>query len=195
MRVGIDIDGVLTDVESYQLDFGSKFYLYKYNKTVINYKGYDTTSIFDATVKQDNEFWFENIREYVKEPARKYSGEVIQKLKDEGNEIYIITARSNNLSYTDMTTEEMRNIVREWLSEYGIHYDKLIFSPEDKVDICLSNNVDLMIEDKPENIMNISKYIPVICYNSGYNEHCYGDNITRCYSWYDIYTKIGNKNK
>ncbi len=192
MRVGIDIDGVLTDVESYQLDFGSKFYLYKYNKTIVNYKGYDTTSIFDGTVKQDNEFWFENIREYIKQPARKYSDEVIQKLKDEGHEIYIITARSSALEYTDMSTEEMREAVREWLAKYGIHYDKLIFSPEDKVDICLTNNIDLMIEDKPKNIMDISKHIPVICYNAGYNENCCGNNITRCYSWYDIYTKIKN---
>ena len=31
MRIGIDIDGVLTDFEKWQLDYGSKYFL-KYNK-------------------------------------------------------------------------------------------------------------------------------------------------------------------
>ena len=30
MRIGIDIDGVLTDFEKWQLEFGSKFFI-KYN--------------------------------------------------------------------------------------------------------------------------------------------------------------------
>ena len=32
MRIGIDIDGVLTDFEKWQLDYGSKYFLkYKFN--------------------------------------------------------------------------------------------------------------------------------------------------------------------
>lgn len=42
-----------------------------------------------------------------------------------------------------------------------------------------------MIEDKPENIEDISKEIPVIVYDCSYNK-----NVIRCYSWYDIYEKI-----
>ena len=30
MKIGIDIDGVLTDVEQWQLDYGSKYYYEKY---------------------------------------------------------------------------------------------------------------------------------------------------------------------
>ena len=47
-----------------------------------------------------------------------------------------------------------------------------------------------MIEDKPANIENISILIPVICFHAGYNKNCIGNNIIRCYSWYDIYAKI-----
>ena len=36
MRIGIDIDGVLTDIEQWQLDYGSKFYFEKYDKEIIN---------------------------------------------------------------------------------------------------------------------------------------------------------------
>ncbi len=194
MRIGIDIDGVLTNVEQWQIDCGSKYYLENYNKTIININGYDTTDIFDGSKDDDNKFWFSFIKEYINEPARKYANEVIHKLKNEGNEIYIITARSSDLSYTDITTDEMRNQVKEWLKNNDICYDKLMFTPEDKVDVCINNNIDLMIEDKPENIINISKHIPVICFNARYNENCIGNNIIRCYSWYDIYSKIGKTN-
>ena len=192
MRIGIDIDGVLTDIEKFQLEYGSK-YFYKRNKTIVNYKGYETTDVFGVSLTEDDEFWNNAIKEYIKEPARNYASEVIQKLKDDGNEIYIITARSSNLTYIDtIDTEQMRNIVREWLKKYNIYYDELIFSKEDKLEICLENKIDVMIEDKPKNIMEISTKIPVICYHANYNDTCINDNIYRCYTWYDIYNRINN---
>ena len=42
MRIGIDIDGVLTDIEQWQLDCGGKFFS-KFNKSVINKDGYEIT--------------------------------------------------------------------------------------------------------------------------------------------------------
>ena len=86
----------------------------------------------------------------------------------------------------------MRNIVKNWLTENNIKYDKIIFSPEDKYEICKENNIGLMIEDKVENINNISKMIPVICFNASYNKGCKGKNIFRAYTWYDIYYQIIN---
>lgn len=43
MRIGIDIDGVLTDIEQWQLDYGSKFYYEKYGLNIVIYKGYEIT--------------------------------------------------------------------------------------------------------------------------------------------------------
>lgn len=41
MRIGIDIDGVLTDIKQWQLDYGNKFYYEKYNKEIIDSDGYE----------------------------------------------------------------------------------------------------------------------------------------------------------
>lgn len=192
MRIGIDIDGVLTDIEQWQLDLGSKILFEKYNKKIINANGYDVKEIYDIDSSLEDDFWKEYLYEYsMKEPARKYCNEIIKKLKDDGNEIYIITARF----HTDKDNEDcnrMRNIVINWLKEYNIYYDKIIFSPEEKLDICIQNNIDLMIEDKVDNINTISKKIPVICFDARYNQQCSGNNIYRCYSWYDIYSTIKN---
>lgn len=192
MRIGIDIDGVLTDIEQYQLDCGSKYVSEHFNKGVINGEEYETTDIFGIDNNMDNDFWTEYLPKYAsEEPARKYASEVIQKLKNDGNEIYIITARY----LTDRDDElgiRMRETVKKWLSDNKIYYDELIFSPEDKLEICKENSINLMIEDKVDNINKISHEIPVICFHAGYNKRCIGTNIIRCYSWYDIYNKIKN---
>lgn len=189
MRIGIDIDGVLTNIEQWQLDVGGKFFS-KFNKGVINKDGYEITEIFNVSDELDNQFWNEYLYEYVtKEPSRKYANEVINKLKEEGNEIYIVTARY----LTDRNTEDgekMRKIVVNWLTEQKINYDKIIFSPEDKKKICKKYNIDIMIEDKVDNINKISSIIPVICFHAGYNKNCKGKNIYRVYNWYDIYNLI-----
>lgn len=189
MRIGIDIDGVLTDIEQWQLDVGGKFFS-KFNKGVANKDGYEITEIFNVSDELDNQFWNEYLYEYVtKEPSRKFASEVIKKLKEDGNEIYIVTARY----LTDRNTEDgekMRKIVVNWLAEQKIDYDEIIFSPEDKKENCKKYNIDIMIEDKVDNINKISSIIPVICFHAGYNKECKGKNIYRVYNWYDIYNLI-----
>lgn len=191
MRIGIDIDGVLTDFEKWQLEVGSKFFI-KYNKNIVIPDGYDSDTVFNVTKEMDSEFWHNYLYDYAKnEPARKFAGEVIDLLRNEGYEIYIITARYFT-NKNDSLGNEMRNIVINWLKNNKINYDKIIFSPEDKFEICKQNNIGIMIEDKVENINNISKIIPVICFNAGYNKSCVGNNIYRTYTWYDIYYQITN---
>lgn len=56
-----------------------------------------------------------------------------------------------------LSVEENQQIVLNWLKNNNINYDKIIFSPEDKLDICKENKIDLMIEDKVDNINKISK--------------------------------------
>lgn len=196
MKIGIDIDGVLTDIEKWQLDYGSKFYYENYHKGIINNKGYETDEIFDSSRECDNLFWDKYFKDYsVNVEVRKFAAEIISNLKNEGYEIYIITARGSFLSHSSsvMSKKENEQIVKKWLNKNNIYYDQIIFSPEDKLDICINNKIDIMIEDKVDNINKISTKIPVICYNAGYNEVCKGKNIYRVYSWYDIYYTIKNK--
>ena len=191
MKIGIDIDGVLTDIEQWQLDCGGKFFS-KLNKSIVNKDGYEITEIFNVSDELDSQFWNEYLYEYVtKEPSRKYASEVIKKLKDSGNEIYIVTARY----LTDRNTEDgqrMRKIVIDWLEQENIVYDKIVFAPKDKLQICLKNNIDVMIEDKVANIEKISTRLPVICFHAEYNKECNSQNIYRAYNWYDIYNLINS---
>lgn len=188
MRIGIDIDGVLTDMEQFILDYGTKFCSDNKKGKLVNSKTYYEVNMFSWNESIRDEFWKEYLELYAKaEKVRPFSAEVISKLKSEGNDIYIITARCD-----EEFLKGMEEIVKIWLAQNNIKYDKLIFSGEEKVSICKENKIDIMIEDSPKNIEDISKIIPVICFNALYNMSIKGKNIIRCYSWYDIYEKIKN---
>ncbi|MCH5166394.1 MAG: hypothetical protein J1F35_00745 [Erysipelotrichales bacterium] len=191
MRIGIDIDGVLVDIESFELDYFSKYYFMEYNKVIKNPKGYGSFHIFNGSPIQDRKLWSKLIHLYIKEVPRRFASEVIKKLREDGNEIYVITNRSANLSYVDdINRKQMEDIVIKWLKKYNIAYDKILFTHTNKLDVCKKENIDIMIEDKPLNINKISRKIPVLCFDALYNENCCGKNIYRVYSWYDIYAKI-----
>ena len=186
MKIGIDIDGVLTDISKFYLDYGAKFALEKNIDEIADPDGYEIEDILNLEKGVHKEFWDKYDNYYTKEKyTREFASEIIEKLKNEGNEIYLITARNPE-------KEEDECWTTNWLKENNIYYDKLTFTDK-KLEYCKNNNIDLMIEDSINQITEISKIIPVICLDTRYNKDCKGNNMRRCYSWYDIYTKIKKK--
>ena len=121
MRIGIDIDGVLTDMERFLADYGSKFCVENDISLNIENIEYDEFKTFNWTEEQGIKFWNEYIIYYAtKYPARDLASEVIKKLKEEGHEIYIITAR-NDYGVPKEYIGKMRDeIVPRWLKENEI---------------------------------------------------------------------------
>ena len=187
MRIGIDIDGVLTNVIRYVCDYGSKYFFEKYGKLDININAWSLKDMFNVTDEEDKECWLTLVKNYsINEPARPFAAEIIKKMREENNEIYIITARS--ASKWDDEDGEMNNILTLWLKNNNIQYDKLIVS-NGKLEICKKYDINIMIEDKTENINSISTELPVICFDENHNKNLNGKNIYRAYSWYDVYYK------
>ena len=50
-----------------------------------------------------------------------------------------------------------------------------------------------MIEDSPETIPIFVNYTHVFCFDCRYNRNLVCNNITRVFSWYDVYAKIMKK--
>ena len=196
MNIGIDIDGVLTDIEKYILESGSKMCIEEKWPLEIKLGEYNEIKTFNWTKEQSEKFWNKYLVYYAEKNApRMFAQEVILKLKQEENHIYIITARDES----GMPKEhygKMQEYTKKWLKENNIKYDKLIFASDDKkLEKCIENNIDIMIEDSPQNIRNISSKIPVIKFNCKYNENITNNNIITAYSWYHIYDIIRKRNK
>ena len=191
MNIGIDIDGVLTDLERTTIDFGTKMCIEENWPITIDLSKYWEVEAFGWTSEQADKFWNKYLVEYVTQsPARRFAKEIISKLREERNNIYIITARDES----GMPPEyygKMQELTRGWLEKYEIEYDKLIFAKDsEKLEKCLENNVDIMIEDSPRNIRNISSKVKVIKFDCQYNKDVIGSNIINAYSWYHIYRII-----
>ena len=189
MNIGVDIDGVLTDFESFVLIKGGRYFSKKRNMHIINPEGFDVDQVFGVTKKQLLRFWMRHYFAYcITQPARIGAKESLKKLKKDGNKIVIITGRM--LSYEkNLIGAIMRMSVKFWLWKNGIKYDSIVFCQENdkKTEICKHLNIDIMIEDKPDNVMALLDSMPVICFDASYNRGFDAESIKRVKSWNEIY--------
>jgi len=188
MKIGIDIDGVLTNDDDFILEYATKFC---YENNIDFFKDpylYETRKFDwseDILQKYRNEYFWEYANN---EPPRKFASEVINKLKQEGNEIYIITSRYPTALNSE-DGQKMRNIILRWLEKYNIPYNDIYFSKDKTVEIN-KLKLDLFIEDSPKTIPIYIKYVHILCFDCRYNTELKCENMTRVFSWYDIYRKI-----
>lgn len=85
MRIAIDIDGVLTNVDQFVLDYMSKFCVENGIEYHIGKSTYGGNETFGLTKEQGDAFWKEWLVFYAKnEKVRPFASEVIKKLKEDG---------------------------------------------------------------------------------------------------------------
>ena len=189
MRIGIDIDGCLTDCAKFVIDYGTKFCVENNIDYKITENEYDEAKALGISYEDTEKFWNKYLPYYVIEyKPREFAPEIINKLK-QNNEIYIITAR-NEYGLPPEHYGHMQDFVKKWLEDNDIYYDKLIFTMGSKLPYCMENKIDIMVEDSPKNVLDVSKEIEVLCFDNPYNKKIEGNNIERVYSWYDVYSKI-----
>ena len=195
MNIGIDIDGVLTNIAEFALEKGLEFCKETGKGKLIKMSSYDTKEAFGWDQETDDAFWKKYLFLYAEEnPVIDKASENIKKLKEDGHKLYIITARG--LAGPDVKNieirDKMRNTVKNWLDKNDIVYDDLIFTTEDKSQAIRDKKIDIMIDDSPYNLRDLSKITKMICYDWQYNRDVNNENIYRCYNWNEIYEYIKN---
>lgn len=160
MRLGIDIDNVISDFDRgvmAELLLEDKN---KRNSGIINKDARGLTKgLLDWSKEEFDEFFNNNMERLSKTlRVRVNSKKVMDKLLDEGNEIYLISHRAfpHYVSPYETTVE--------WLKKHKINYTKLILSESaDKTKECFENKIDIMFDDR---ISQCSKMIEngIKCY-------------------------------
>ena len=185
MRSGIDIDNVISNFDTVLFDEFLRHDKDLRNTGVVNPNNYMTKGMFDWTKAELDCFYRANIEKFAKNlDVIDGAKEVIEKLKQEGNIIFIITSRDNgdyNYPY-EMTYE--------WLNKKGIVFDELILvhTPIEKVKVAQDKHIDIMIDDSITVCEGIIKVgIPAILMDTPYNRNI---NILRANSWREIYEYI-----
>jgi len=195
MNIGVDVDGVLVEFESYQLEVGGVFFKKKYGYEIVDPAGFDVMDIFNCTEKERRSFWLRHIwKQVIIRHANENASEVLHRLKEEGHSLYIITGRVY-VTQKSFLGWLSRTFLKNWLKRYKIPYDDIYYCSEKKSEIdkalgCEKYKIDVMIEDKTENIMTLSKFTKVICFDAAHNRSCEGENIVRVKNWDEVYTSV-----
>lgn len=187
MRIGIDLDDTITKTDEILFKYAK---IYNKEEKIlfnINREEWNLTKAFGWNKENIKEFFSKYLKSIYEEAEIKENAkERINKLKDDGNEIIIITARDTK------SLKEVHEVCKDWLINNKINVDKIVVDGEDKAQKCLENKIDIFIDDNIcncENVYNNLK-IPVLLMNGRYNKDYQNPKIKRVYNWNEIYNEI-----
>ena len=193
MNIGIDIDDTISETFETILPYAQKYTIEDLKReSKVNLTGNLADHFYIVYVNGWNEqeaiaFWEKYYAQILKEVnIKKFASEVINKLRQEGHKVYIITAR------WDMKKENVEEITRNWLQENNVEYDGLFLNASDKLSIAKENNIDIFIDDSFKNCKKVAdgNDIKVYMMDSRANEQMNDEKIKRVYSWPEIYDLI-----
>lgn len=188
MRIGIDIDNVISNFDNALLKEYLDHDKELRNTGIVNENAYVRQGMFDWSDTEDLSFYLANIERIATNLKPLHNAkQMIDKIKEDGNEIYIISGRDNG-EYTNPI-----EMTKKWLDKYKINYDKIIltnaYDTHAKSAECLKNNIDIMIEDSLSTCIDMKQNgIKVLIMNTRFNQT--DNQIERVYSWKEIYYKI-----
>ena len=147
MRIGLDIDNVVTDFDKKLFEEFCKEDKNKRNSGIVNPDGNWIKNLFDWSEEEVRDFFHANMEEFARnfEP-RKNAKYYMDKLLQDGHQLYLISHRV----YPDYITPYETTV--KWLEDNEINYTKLILSKStDKTEECKEHNVDVMVDDVRSN--------------------------------------------
>ena len=191
MRIGIDIDDTLTDVKDELIEAGEN-YARSLGKDIKVDKNFEDKNNNGNKWQEMFQFNYEELKYFLKEiqesitnkaKPRENVVEVINKLKNDGNEIIIITARDSEFH------DDPYKYSKDWLDKNNIYYDKLVVNARNKEDACIEEKIDLFIDDSKSNCLNVKKAgIKTIRVCNVIEEN--NSNLICFNNWNDIYNYI-----
>ena len=192
MKIGIDTDGVLTDMAGF-LQLTGKQYL---KREPVKMQAYNIEEMFNTSKIEKLRYGMSLFLNYCKNcPPRENTQKVIEQLNKDGHELFEITARKfvtmkNPLGWYS------KKLLLKWYKKHGLHFSKIVFCSEKntgpaKAKACIEHGAKIMVEDRPEVAECLAKNgITVLLFDAPYNQNIHDQNIMRVYSWNEIYDYI-----
>lgn len=189
MVIGIDMDDTICSTNERIIIEADK-----YDKEVLggsgikNIDAYEFTEMMGWPSEMKGQFFADKL-EYIMDNAeiKENAKEVINKLHDEGNKIVFISFRKGKY------IKDPYLLTKNWLDRNGVHYDKIYVDTGSKVDECISENVNLFIDDKESHCEDVaSAGIDVLLFTNAYNHD--EKRFRRVDNWNQVYDYVKEKN-
>lgn len=187
MKIGIDIDDVITNtsetIEEYVVQNNNSKKLREHMKEIMKGNPSDPEVI---------EFCMETyLKVFQKVKLKENAKEVIQSLLDKGNEIYLITARGENLEFF----RGSEKVTKEFLEDNNIKYTRIIFNAVNKAQLCVDNKIDLMIDDSIEHCEDVKNVgIDSIVFTSKVNKNVH-TTVERVNNWLELEARLNEMSR
>lgn len=184
-RFGIDIDGTVTCPATLIPHINKE---YKVNITLDDVIEYDFLSAFPYPVDREQfNHWFKKNEPFMYE-ASELASHAKSILTDWQNryELYYISARGMNVM----------DVTKNWFMHQGIPYDHIeCIGSHDKIASAKKHGVHAFFEDKHDNAVMIAEElnIPVILFNTPYNQLPVPKNVVRVNDWLEANHWISKK--
>ena len=181
MRIGVDLDGVVFDSEK---EFRILSELYDMLELKQNSKIDNREMLFEkrfAWSKEQSDEFFEKSNVM---PGAKL---VLQMLKNEGNELVVITARG-------IENPEIIEVSNKAIKKNGLDlFDKYIYRAIDKAEVCKEENIDVMIDDSTDNCKKVSSIGVKTMYFKGAESFELPESkcLKTVYNWGEVYRELG----
>ncbi|WP_251555046.1 5' nucleotidase, NT5C type [Neobacillus muris] len=172
-RFGIDIDGTVTCPASMIPFINQAFEL---NLTYEEVNEYDLTPFVNVPEDVFAKWFLENEPLIYKgSPLAAGAKKVLNRWKQQF-ELFFISARG----------PQLLEVTEKWFQRHEVTYDHIeLIGSHDKIDAAKRHHVDLFFEDKHDNAVMIheSCNIPVILFNTPYNQDPLPDGVIRVNNW------------
>lgn len=191
MRIGIDMDDTIADTYEVAFAYAQKYTINELGRSgkIENFKAEHHFYLKNMHHWNDEEemnffkLYYEEMIRQIKPFT--FAVETIGKLKEEGNQIILITARWPAGNFDE------RQVTLDWLKENHIPYDEIVLDAENKAKVALERKLDVFIDDSFKNCTEVANAgIKTYIMNTRTNQGLEDKNITRVFSWPDILDKI-----
>lgn len=173
MIIGVDMDNTICSTSEKILEYEKEFLL---EKNIDSTKLWEDTNLKEEFLNK----YLEKV--YAEALPKSYVKDTLDKLKQKGNKIYIITARSER--YVD----DIYDVIKNYLQKNNLVVDEIFINGKDKVDVCLKEKINLMIEDSRYNYDKlVNNGIHTILFDENNNNL---DIDNRVSSWQEVISKI-----
>ncbi|TCS83682.1 5' nucleotidase, NT5C type [Tepidibacillus fermentans] len=171
--LGIDIDGTVTDPFTFIPHLNQYF---KQNFKMEDITTYDILKIYHIT-EEEYEKWHS-----------KYGASVYQNapLAKDAKEVLLDLQKNYRLIYITARSEEYREPTMKWFESNQIPFDRVVMTGNAfKCDQAIKYQVDLFLEDHYDaaRTMGQKLQIPILLFDTPYNQGQLPNNVIRIHSW------------
>ncbi len=195
MKIGIDIDDVLAEFITPLLEYTNS--LYNINLRVEEINSYGLRKFWKCSKEEElnrlEKFYKTNKFNNNIKPL-KGAQEGVKKLKENGDELYLISSRPNKLHENTAKWIE-KHYWNKFSGLYLTNQSSLNGISNKKSEVCKCLDIEIMIEDSIENAIDCASEVEkILLLDYTWNqENDLPKNIKRVYSWDDITEEILNK--